>query len=447
MTDGDDAKGTCVSRRLCETIKTLTEQRLAFDSRMGERASASDAKPLPLNRNRHGDQISQRKAGEATHNANESSQELRLTQQSAGLLMSTEARVTYMKLRGDQLLHLAEMARHDGGFSTPQCEGLAAEALEAYLSAQHEASSKISDSTTATNVVNSSSSSGNGSTLPALHPLQVELALRISSVLLHLLDRPVEAWEVGYSTYLAAAEHPIRLGARGLAITQALRDHLARIDTQPGGGWHQRNREQVDNRRDSSSAKAYGQRTGRATGEYGHGERLVEGEWGFLRMAAECDEAGGHRVGYGGVRNDKLWHLAQVKQVRACMDAITSTDRVLLGTMEHADVVQAALKQVSYMGGLSFFDLSIHFNRKMKRVPKTYGSRAVSFVNFRSQDNEDDLDRICAGRVVGDFEPRWHDNATVMFVSCTGMAHSKNHSYCCSVPKDSTDDRACEYGC
>lgn len=351
MAHANDTGGTFVSKGLCESIKLLTEQRLAFDTRMCDRARASDARPFSPNRNRQrGDQTSH--GAEATHSAAEPSHDLRHTQQQVGLLLSKEARVTYMKLRGDQLLHLAEMARHGGGFSTPQCEGLAAEALEAYLSAQQEACSKMNDSSPAIKTVKNSNenSIGNCKALPELHPLQVELALRISSVLLHLLDRPVEAWEVGYPIYLAAAEYPTRLGARGLAITQALRDHLACIDIQQSGRGQQRegrgnSSEQTATRHESSSATSSRQGTSRGTGEDRHGERLVEGEWGFLRMSAECDEARGQGVGDGTNPSDKLRNLAQVKQARACMEAVSATDRVLLGTMEHADVVQSALKQ------------------------------------------------------------------------------------------------------
>ena len=347
MIYANDIEGTFVSKGLCQSIKLLTEQRLAFDTRMGERARASD---VSASRNHQRDQISHQKPAEAAaHGASEPSHDSRLPHKSGELLMSKEARVTYMKLRGDQLLHLAEMARHDG-FSTPQCEGLAAEALEAYISAQQEASSKINGSNAATNNSTSRSSIGNSSALPELHPMRVELALRISSVLFHLLDRPVEAWDVGYPVYLAAAEHPTRLGARGLAIAQALRDHLACIEIPPGGGGQQResggNSEEIDTRYDNSSTISHGQGVVHGTGEDEHRERLIEGEWGFLRMSTECDEAPGHGVGDGRMMSDKLRDLAQVKHARACMEAVTATDRVLLGTMEHADVVQSALKKV-----------------------------------------------------------------------------------------------------
>ncbi len=310
MPYANKAEGTCLSRGLCDSIKSLTEQRLAFDTKMGERARAPAGKLLSTAAESH---------------------------------MSMEGRVTYMKLRGDQLLHLAEMARHDGVVSIAECESLAAQALEAYLAAQQEASAKDIDTTNrmiSSGGTGSSSndSNGNSGALPALHPLQVELALRISSVLLHLLDCPVEAWEVGYPIYLAAAEHPTRLGARGLAITQALRDHLALIDIQGGEG-----EQPCEGSRDS-------EKTGRAHGsaEFGQAGRAgIEGEWGFLRMSGAFDESAGPAVRIGRSASDRLRILAQVKQARACMEAVTATDRVLLGTMESADVVQSALKQAS----------------------------------------------------------------------------------------------------
>lgn len=311
MLYANKAKGTCLGRDLCDRIKSLTEQRLAFDTKMGERARASAAKLLAP---------------------------------AAELNMSKEGRVTYMKLRGDQLLHLAEMARYDGGVPPTECESLAAQALEAYLAAQEEASAK--DINTTKTIISSGgtgsssndSSSGNSGALPALHPMRVELALRISSVLFHLLDRPVEAWEVGYPTYLAAAEHPTRLGAQGLVITQALRDHLALIDIQ-GGGEEQ-----------PYEGSITGEKAGRAheSAEGGQPGRLgVEGEWGFLRMSGALDESAGPTAGIGRTASDRLRILAQVKQARACMEAVTATDRVLLGTMESADIVQSALQQAS----------------------------------------------------------------------------------------------------
>ena len=306
----NNAEGICISKGLCDSIKSLTEQRLAFDTKMGERARAYAAKHLSPD--------------------SESD-------------MSTVGRVTYMKLRGDQLLHLAEMARHDGEVSIPEYESLAAQALEAYLAAQQEASAKMV--IPATNTIDnggtrscSNDSSGNGGALPEIHPLRVELALRVSSVLLHLLDRPVEAWEVGYPTYLAAAEHPARLGARGLAITQALRDHLALINIEGEGGEQQLERSSANERAGTVRRSAKDGQAGRVE---------VEGEWGFLRLSTGCDESAGAAAGLGRTASDRLRVLAQVKHARACLEAVTATERVLLGTMESANIVQSALKQAS----------------------------------------------------------------------------------------------------
>lgn len=267
--------------------------------------------------------------------------------------MSIEGRVTYMKLKGDQQLHLAEMARQECGVPTPECEGLAAEALESYLAAKQEAScqadSMINNSNNSSDSNNDSRNSvngdanhtrGGGTVLPELHPLQVELALRISSILLHLLDRPVEAWEAGYPTYLAAAEQPARLGARGLAITQALRDHLAHIDVREVDEGYQHDECGESNDFATHSSKPAG-------GMPAHKPLVesTEGEWGFLRVPAGLDEAFGDVAQLRPTARARLRALAQVKQARACMEGVTPTMRVLLGTMKHADVVRPALKQ------------------------------------------------------------------------------------------------------
>ena len=65
---------------------------------------------------------------------------------------------------------------------------------------------------------------GGGFSLPQLYPLQIELALRVSSILLHMLRRLIDAGEAAYPTYCVAGERPARLGRRGLLITQLLRD-------------------------------------------------------------------------------------------------------------------------------------------------------------------------------------------------------------------------------
>ncbi|CAM9154519.1 unnamed protein product, partial [Hapterophycus canaliculatus] len=264
------------------------------------------------------------------------------------LRMPMEGRVTYMKLKGDQQLHLAEMARQECGMSTPECEGLAAEALESYLAAKQEASAQtgtmVNAGSSSSNSNNDRSSNdarsdsnhggrGSGAALPEVHPMQVELALRISSVLLHLLDRPVEAWEAGYPTYLTAAEQPARLGARGLAITQALRDHLASIDVREADGGYQ---EECGTTKSLSCSHGQG-----AGGMPVRGES-TEGEWGFLRMATGLNEAFDDVTQLRPSSSERLRALAQVKQARACMEGVRPTKRVLLGTMKHADVVRSA---------------------------------------------------------------------------------------------------------
>lgn len=366
----DNYGGRCTSRGLCEDIKLLTEQRLAFDKKMSDRARGSAAtrplSPTICTANTHKEARLPHKTGTILEDHNS-------TQQTAALGMSTEGRVTYLKLRGDQLLHQAEMARYGGGVSIPECEGLAAEALEAYLTAQKEASSNVnSPSTITTNTVNirnstsrgsgrvgsrsSSNSSGSGNNgsgaLPEVHPLQVELALRISSVLLHLLGRPVEAWEAGYSVYLAVSERPARLGARSLAIAQILRDHLACIDIQGDGvpGHHdlgsRKSEKNYNYHNDDSVSTTDCQTTTRGLAEGGQGQGLDRGEWGFLRMSAGSEEYIELPAGIGRIPSDNLRVLAQVKQARACMDvASAKKGMVLLGTMAHADIVQSALKK------------------------------------------------------------------------------------------------------
>ncbi|CAB1108314.1 unnamed protein product [Ectocarpus sp. CCAP 1310/34] len=304
MTSVHHHEGRNISRDLCDGIARLTAKRLAFDTKMRQRG---------------------------------------LTY-SADSCMSVEGRVTYLKLRGDQLLHLAEIARHNGEVSMPECEGLAAEALEAYVAAQDEASSNAIESS---DVVNSRTNTDNGrshhssssssSALPELHPLRIELALRISSVLLHLLDRPIEAWGAAYPTYVAATERPTRLGARGLAVTQVLRDHLACIGVRGGGSGYQQE--------GSSACKnSVGEEPTHVqdpTGGFAGGD-----EWGFLRMAPGFDEGSGAVVGIGSTASGKLRALAQLKQARSCLDGMTAATRVLLGTMEHANAVRSALKEI-----------------------------------------------------------------------------------------------------
>ncbi|CAM9268006.1 unnamed protein product [Ectocarpus sp. 12 AP-2014] len=303
MTSVNHHEGMNVSRGLYDGIARLTAKRLAFDTKMRQRG--------------------------LTH--------------SADACMSVEGRVTYLKLRGDQLLHLAEIARHNGEVSMPECEGLAAEALEAYVAAQDEASSNAVDSSDVVNGRTNTDhgrshhgSSGSSSALPELHPLRIELALRVSSVLLHLLDRPIEAWKAAYPTYVAAAERPTHLGPRGLAVTQVLRDHLACIGIRGGGSEYQE---------EGSSACKNSKGEEPTHVEHPNGGFAGGDEWGFLRMAPGFDKGSGAVVGIGSTASDKLRALAQLKQARSCLDGMTAAKRVLLGTMEHADAVKSAVKQ------------------------------------------------------------------------------------------------------
>ncbi|CAM9254124.1 unnamed protein product, partial [Laminaria digitata] len=250
-------------------------------------------------------------------------------------------RVTYIKLQGDQLLHLAELAR-SGGVSVPEFEGIAALALEAYLAARQVASGgggggDVGCSGSGSEKKKQSSNScwvgggGGGDFLPQLHPLRIELALRISSVLLHMLRRPIEAWEAAYPTYLVAAERPARLGPRGLIITQLLRDHLALIDVRGA-------REHGDGEHGDFSAR------GGTSTACGLSSERGGNEWSFLRVSdGLCEEGGGGVVaGASAAGGDKLRALARVRQARAAMGGVV---KVLLGTMERASVVHAALKK------------------------------------------------------------------------------------------------------
>lgn len=355
----DGHGGRCASRGLCEDIKLLTEQRLVFEKKLSDRARASSA-ARALSPNIRTTNTPFAKEAGLSHKINTLSED-----QISVLGMSTEGRVTYLKLKGDQLLHQAEMARHGGVVSILECEGLAAVALEAYLTAQKEASSNVHNppdaigTTVDISNTNSSSSRSSGSgdsssgALPELHPLRVELALRISSVLLHLLDRPVEAWEAGYPVYLAASERPARLGTRGLVVAQVLRDHLARIDIQGEGLPRQheegsRNSSEKYDKHHNKSVITTDHKQAITCGEAENrpAEGFIEGEWGFLRMSAGGDEDIEKPAGLSRTPSDRLRVLAQVKQARACMNIVTTTEgRVLLGTMEHAGIVQSALKK------------------------------------------------------------------------------------------------------
>ena len=248
------------TKSLCDSITVLTERRLDFDNKLRERA----ARPAAEARSPRCAEEEAAAAAAAAAAASSTSPVRRAGRPPGGVLeqelvhqqqtgaLPILGRVTYMKLRGDQILHLAEMAQ-SRGLSIPEFEGIAAEALEAYLAAQQVASGGGGGGGGGCNTSESEKKDiigpcwvggggAGGGSLPPLHPLRIELALRISSILLHMLRRPIEAWEAAYPTYLVAAERPARLGPRGLVITQLLRDHLALIDVrgsrEDGGGDH-----------------------------------------------------------------------------------------------------------------------------------------------------------------------------------------------------------------
>ena len=327
-------------KSLCDSITVLTERRLAFDNKLRERSSARLAAETISTRYAAASAAPVRRTG---HPPDGVSEQESVRQLQAGALPIL-GRVTYMKLQGDQLLHLAEMAQFRG-LPIPEFEGIAAEALEAYLAAQKVASGSdggggdgggCSGSESEKNNISSPcwvGGGGGGDSLPQLHPLRIELALRISSVLLHMLRRPIEAWEAAYPTYLVAAERPARLGPRGLVVTQLLRDHLALIDVrgvrEDGSGDH-----------GVFSARSGTARTSTACLLSSEGG---SNEWSFLRVSdGLCEGGGGVVTGAAVTGGDKLRALARVRQARAAMDGVV---KVLLGTMERAGVVHAALKK------------------------------------------------------------------------------------------------------
>lgn len=318
---------------LWRKIKTVTERRLAFDRQMRERAAAAKKGASQTSRISTPAQSS---SGTYTPT---------VIDQDGGVL-SIEGRVTYLKLQGDQLVHLAEMAsveqtngdsvRSDGAHE--QDKDLASQALNAYLSARHAASgifdehefgdvnggSKRRHAASRHNEINNCSGDRRSCpSLPELHPLRLELAWRISSVLFHLLDRPVEAWEAAYPTYTAGAEHPARLGQRGLSIMELLRDQLALIDVRTADG----------------SGYREGKEPPRAAGDH---DDIKEG-WEFLRASETANSCAG--MADAGARGVARFRdiVAQVRHSRACMDGVV---KVLLGTMVEADTIFRALETV-----------------------------------------------------------------------------------------------------
>lgn len=226
-----------------------------------------------------------------------------------------------MKLQGDQMLHLAETLYSNDGASNIEFGRAAAEALELYLAAQRVTlnSNESSRSNDAQENIRKEIGSSSSFSLPELHPLRLELALKISSVLLHMLDRPVEAWEAAHPVYLAAAERPARLRPRGLAIAELLRDHLTAIDAYMG---------QKQYHRDGTDVCT----------SVGCGLGEAADAWCFLRVSDGFD--GGAPIADASAR---LRAVAQVKRARVAM---TGFAKVLLDTMEEGPKIIAALRRV-----------------------------------------------------------------------------------------------------
>lgn len=290
---------SAVCRSIWNDTKELTGKRLASNKKVGERTRARRVSSTEID-------------GAHSHDVGV------LTE-----ILSTEGRGTYMKLRGDHLLHLAEMARHCDLVSAEENE-YATEALDAYLSAQRAVSG-----CTATHYTGADCSadgdcpvSESGKSLPELHPLRLELAYKSSLVLFHFLGRCVDAWEIAYPVYVKATENPTRLGPRGLLVVQLLRDHLASISPQEHA-LHQEEEHQ--------NLTSHG------------GVSLQSEAWGFLRISS--GEI--HSARNDGSSTSRI--VAEVKQARMHMEGIA---KVLLGTMSNAGKVLSKLKQVKVRFGL-----------------------------------------------------------------------------------------------
>lgn len=346
--DGD------VHKSLWESMKAVTRRRLEFDHKMRERATNSVGPPgmSAFSPDVGGGGALASNAVDSVHNDN--------WQKSDGIL-SIEGRVTYIKFQADQLLHLAEVSRLTCGtneyrswFSPDACDdsGLASRALKAYTSAlraasggdqtrnnQHSSDDNCGDNAAGNALKNKGSEDTDAAsvvpTLPELHPLRLELVWRTSFILFHFLDRPLEAWEAAYPTYVAAAERPARLGPRALIIAQLLRDHLATIEIQCGEG------ERLQNWGEGCGLDDRG---GRRSSSHDEG-------WSFLRMAT-TSESEDELPGMGGDAKSRV--IAQVLHARACMEGVA---KVLLGTMAGADRVFSALERVR----LSSIATATHF--------------------------------------------------------------------------------------
>lgn len=304
-------------------MKTITERRLAFDRQMrdrtaraqeGERQTARTSTPA------QSDFEQCRPSPSIDHNSG---------------VLSVEGKVTYLKLQGDQLVHLAEMAnleRNDGNSDVvvvdEKIKDLASQAIDAYLSARRAASGFCdkgeSGDISCHNKTNSCSGNcGSCPSLPELHPLRLELAWRTSFVLFYLLGRPVEAWEAAYPIFTVAAEYPARLGQRTFTILELLRDQLAVIDVRAADG------------------SKYREGKGPCCAVHDH-DSIREG-WGFLRASETTNSCVGmvNDASGGGAWLRDI--VAQVGLSRARMDGVV---KVLLGTMVEANIIFLALKTV-----------------------------------------------------------------------------------------------------
>lgn len=238
-------------------------------------------------------------------------------------LLSKEGKATYLKLLGDQALRLAEMAECDGSPSAER-NSLAAEALDAYLAAQRVISPPNVDQMTSCASKGSAQENGDTSGLDDLHPLHLDLAYRISLVLYHFLERPMDAWDVAYPLYVKASEYSSRLGARALEVAQLLRDHVTSIDI------HRYHSSQAgtDHTRDPSVPWV----------------RLSDG-WGFLRISSSGTKSSPQDAG-----SDESQIVADVKHARASTCGVS---KVLLGTMRNAQKLLSKLEQVKMVSGIT----------------------------------------------------------------------------------------------
>lgn len=238
-------------------------------------------------------------------------------------LLSKEGKATYLKLLGDQALRLAEIAGCDGSPSAER-SSLAAEALDAYLAAQRAISPPNVDQIAPCASKSGGQENGDTSGLDDLHPLHLDLAYRISLVLYHFLERPIDAWQVAYPLYVKASEYSSRLGARALEIAQLLRNHVTSIDIHR----YHSSQASLDYTRDPSAPWV----------------RLSDG-WGFLRISSTVTNLSPRDA-----EGDESQIVSDVKHARA---STCGVPKVLLGTMRNAKKVLSKLEQVKMVSGIT----------------------------------------------------------------------------------------------